>query len=559
MVKTARSGEADVAASPAGVASGDRHADRRRRPVVVTGDQQAKLMSEQQPMKMAAAEAATASPRTVPSSPCSRSATSRTTRHRSSTSSQIPGLTSFLAASGFTRQPVTGIDELAGRVRRAVRRRRRLRAEPRRSRTGRFRLMIGLGIGSAALALASLWYYPQGHDRRQDRGSAGWRLVAIRTPFLASVVRLDLHRDGPPAVDRRAEPDRPLDGVWLLTARRVSTVVSAWHGRSSRWSPSRSSTACSRVVWCCLCRYAAEGVADSEPDVSPTAETRRATAAVASPTETPERTVEHVDRLVPAHRRPLDRLPRPGGLRLRRRHAAARPRPQRTPTRRVADQHDRPGVGRQRGVAAHRRRRDLRRVPRVVRHAVLAASTSPLLLILVALIVRGRRLRVAQQVQRRPRGGRGGDRALIFGSWRPWRSCGASPSRNIVRGVPLDADHQYVGTFFDPAERRSRCSAARRRRSSSSRTARCSSRSRRTARCASAPAPLPRSWHWLPPSSPARGRSGCSWRTPRCCGPGPPSWSLPRALVAPGGHHRGCGVRAGRSSPPPSRSSQPSC
>ena len=29
------------------------------------------------------------------------------------------------------------------------------------------------------------------------------------------------------------------------------------------------------------------------------------------------------------------------------------------------------------------------------------------------------------------------------------RCCGASRSRNIVRGVPLDADHEYVGTFFD--------------------------------------------------------------------------------------------------------------
>ena len=38
--------------------------------------------------------------------------------------------------------------------------------------------------------------------------------------------------------------------------------------------------------------------------------------------------------------------------------------------RRVADQHDRPGLGRQRGVAARRRRRDVRGLPRVVRHAV---------------------------------------------------------------------------------------------------------------------------------------------------------------------------------------------
>ena len=41
------------------------------------------------------------------------------------------------------------------------------------------------------------------------------------------------------------------------------------------------------------------------------------------------------------------------------RHRAPRP-----------DQHHRPGLGRQRGLAARRRRRDLRGLPRVVRHAV---------------------------------------------------------------------------------------------------------------------------------------------------------------------------------------------
>ncbi len=46
------------------------------------------------------------------------------------------------------------------------------------------------------------------------------------------------------------------------------------------------------------------------------------------------------------------------------RHRASRP-----------HQHHRPGLGRQRGLAAHRRRRDLRGVPAVVRHAVLRRST----------------------------------------------------------------------------------------------------------------------------------------------------------------------------------------
>jgi len=40
------------------------------------------------------------------------------------------------------------------------------------------------------------------------------------------------------------------------------------------------------------------------------------------------------------------------------------------------------------------------------------------------------------------------DRALIFGSWVPAVLWGVAFG-NIVRGVALDADHQYVGSFFD--------------------------------------------------------------------------------------------------------------
>ncbi|WP_182111533.1 MULTISPECIES: cytochrome d ubiquinol oxidase subunit II [unclassified Actinotalea] len=40
------------------------------------------------------------------------------------------------------------------------------------------------------------------------------------------------------------------------------------------------------------------------------------------------------------------------------------------------------------------------------------------------------------------------DRALIFGSWVPAVLWGVAFA-NLVRGVPLDADHQFVGTFFD--------------------------------------------------------------------------------------------------------------
>ena len=47
------------------------------------------------------------------------------------------------------------------------------------------------------------------------------------------------------------------------------------------------------------------------------------------------------------------------------------------PERRAILRHDRARLGRQRGVAAGRRWRDVRGLSRVVRHAVLAGSTSP--------------------------------------------------------------------------------------------------------------------------------------------------------------------------------------
>ena len=72
----------------------------------------------------------------------------------------------------------------------------------------------------------------------------------------------------------------------------------------------------------------------------------------------------------------------------------------------------------------------------------------PLLLILLALIVRG----VAFEYR-----GKLDDAALaaplgpgdLLAARSCRRCCGAWPSRNIVRGVPLDADHEYTGDLFD--------------------------------------------------------------------------------------------------------------
>ena len=71
----------------------------------------------------------------------------------------------------------------------------------------------------------------------------------------------------------------------------------------------------------------------------------------------------------------------------------------------------------------------------------------PLLLILVALIVRG--LAFEYRAKRDDdRWRRGWDLALILGSWVPALLWGVAFA-NIVRGVPIDAQHEYVGGFFN--------------------------------------------------------------------------------------------------------------
>ncbi|GAA3070029.1 cytochrome d ubiquinol oxidase subunit II [Streptosporangium carneum] len=67
----------------------------------------------------------------------------------------------------------------------------------------------------------------------------------------------------------------------------------------------------------------------------------------------------------------------------------------------------------------------------------------PLFLILVALILRG----VAIEYRGKSDSPRGWDRAMFFGSLLPAFLWGVAFA-NIVRGVPLDADHEYTGSLL---------------------------------------------------------------------------------------------------------------
>ena len=149
--------------------------------VIYTGDLQAKLMFEQQPMKMAAAEGLCETESGADFSLLTIGDLSNDC-DGVNTLFAIPGLTSYLADGDFDSE-VKGIEEL--------------QAEyealygpgdysPNLAVTyWSFRFMIGLGVFSAALAVAALWLTRKGRSPDQT-----WfkrlAIVAIPTPFLAA-------------------------------------------------------------------------------------------------------------------------------------------------------------------------------------------------------------------------------------------------------------------------------------------------------------------------------------------------------------------------------------
>jgi cytochrome d ubiquinol oxidase subunit I len=150
--------------------------------VAITGDVQARVMTEQQPMKMAAAEAMyyTASPASF-----SIFTIGTLDGREELWSLRIPGLTSFLATGSFDGE-VEGINNLQ---------------EQYQARYGpgdyvpnvpvtywSFRLMIGLGLLAVVLALAGLWFTRRQADRDSRLLTWVWRLApwAVGLPLLAN-------------------------------------------------------------------------------------------------------------------------------------------------------------------------------------------------------------------------------------------------------------------------------------------------------------------------------------------------------------------------------------
>jgi cytochrome d ubiquinol oxidase subunit I len=234
--------------------------------VSLTGDTQAKLMFEQQPMKMAAAEALCVS---TDGASFSILAIGDLSNHCNGVAHliEIPGLTSFLATGDFSA-PLKGVDDLQKQYEATYGA--GVNYVPNLAITyWGFRLMIGFGAGSAALALVALWL------TRKGRVSGNlWfsrlGVVAIATPFLASAfgwVFTEMGRQ-PWVVTPNPNPSG-VDGVWLLTARGVSTVVSPAMIIASMAAFTLLYGGLAVVWFKLMHRYAVEGVAATERDPSP--------------------------------------------------------------------------------------------------------------------------------------------------------------------------------------------------------------------------------------------------------------------------------------------------
>ena len=242
--------------------------------VGLTGDQQAKLMFDQQPMKMAAAEGLCES---VDGASFSIMAIGDLNNDCAGVRHfiEIPGLTSFLATGDFSA-PIKGVIELqelaeakfgytdeAGAP---------IDYSPNLAITyWSFRLMIGLAAGSVLLSLMALWLTRKGRVT-DNPWFARVGVVAIFTPFLASAfgwVFTEMGRQ-PWVVHPNPNPSG-VDQVWMLTARGVSTAVSPAMVLTSMIAFTLLYAVLAVLWFRLMVRYAAKGVADTEPDVSPEA------------------------------------------------------------------------------------------------------------------------------------------------------------------------------------------------------------------------------------------------------------------------------------------------
>jgi cytochrome d ubiquinol oxidase subunit I len=230
----------------------------------ITGHAQGQLMFEQQPTKMAAAEALC---ETEDGAAFSILAIGDLSNNCDGVAHliSIPGLTSFLANNDFTSR-IEGVNDLQERYEEQYGE--GVNYIPDLTVTyWSFRLMIGFAAGSVALALAALWFTRKGRVS-DNKWLARIGIWAIPTPFLASAFGWIFTEMGRQPWVVAPNPDG-VDGVWLLTQRGVSTVVSPTTVIISMVAFTLVYGVLAVFWFRLMKRYAVEGVADVEKDYSP--------------------------------------------------------------------------------------------------------------------------------------------------------------------------------------------------------------------------------------------------------------------------------------------------
>ena len=232
--------------------------------VAVTGDSQAKLMFQQQPMKMAAAEALCDGRAAAPFSLLAVGRLSEdctSVRHLL----QIPGLTSYLARGNFTA-PIEGVNDVQRRYEKRYGA--GVNYAPNLAITyWSFRLMIGLGAGSVLLALMGFWLIRKGRTT-VSRTFASVALVALPMPFLACSFGWIFTEMGRQPWLVAPNPTG-VDTVRLLTASGVSVVVGPYSVMASLTAFTVLYGALAVVWFWLMQRYARAGILGDASQVEP--------------------------------------------------------------------------------------------------------------------------------------------------------------------------------------------------------------------------------------------------------------------------------------------------
>ncbi len=200
--------------------------------LAASGDIEGKIMTEQQPMKMAAAEALY---HTSKPAPFSLFTVGSLNGHSEVFSIKIPRALSFLATGSFDGQ-VKGIDDLNAQYQQQY--------GPGDYRPmiavtyWSFRLMIGFGMLAAAIALLGLWLMRRGRTP-PGRRFYTLALVGAAAPVPGQQSRLDIHRDGSSAMARLRSPQDGSRRVAFGDGRRGTCLVDHLHPRVRRSSDYR--------------------------------------------------------------------------------------------------------------------------------------------------------------------------------------------------------------------------------------------------------------------------------------------------------------------------------